>query len=653
MGIKLNAPRKLNTPAQRDATLPIIIVGNGPVGGHVLQELTRLGAQSPILQFGKEQRLPYDRVALSSLLQGRVTAETLSVPQASLPNVTYHHGTGISQINPADQTVTDQAGNAYPYGTLILALGSSPHVPNIPGKELSGVFTFRDFEDVEKLRSRHFRSTHCVVLGGGLLGIEAAIGMSRYGTRVTLIHHAPFLMNKQLDEQTSSRLYKQLTNSGMEVLLGNTITSITGRDRVESVHLRDGRILECDTVLFSTGIRPNIDLARSAGLAVGLGIKIDSNLETSIPNIFAVGECAEYRGETYGLVAPGLEQAANLAKQLTGSRITYAGSVMASSLKVSDLPVHSVGTVSDYGPAMMDCVLRHTTEDHDRLITLYRGHIVGAAGVGDWPEFGRLREALKSRTRVLPWQRLRFETHGRLFGDTSTALPDTAILCNCRSITVGEVRSQFEPGMSTQQLCEASGASQVCGSCEPLVAQVAETKSETKPVSRLPMIAGLVALIYGALFWLLPAFPVQQSVEASEIPKLWSNTVARQWTGYTLLALVTMSMVVSAVKRGPGKWAKAFNSARNIHLVLTVSMAMLLLIHTGLQNSDNLNFALLSCAIALIFLGGVTSVLVALEPRYPSLTLKTWKRRLAGFHLYVAWPLPVLLGFHIVSVYYF
>ncbi|QSP94062.1 NAD(P)/FAD-dependent oxidoreductase [Marinobacter salinisoli] len=652
MGTKFPAQQALYAPAQSLPDEPIIIVGNGPAGVHLLKELKRLGVDRPIIQFGREQSQPYDRVALSNLLQGKVTADSLLASLGDFSNVNFQSGNAIVSIQTDLRTVTDQQGLSYPYGALVLALGSRPHVPGIPGRKLSGVFTFRSINDVERLRSRHFRSRHCVVLGGGLLGIEAARGMLRYGTKVTVIHHAPFLMNRQLEPQSGDRLRHELEDKGLKVLLNSTITDILGHDRVEQVRLRGGEILDCDTVIFSTGIRPNIELARHAGIVVGQGIQINDQLQTSAPDVYAIGECSEHRGEIYGLVSPGLEQAAVLASRLSGANVCYQGSALASSLKVSDIPVNSAGTVSEYGPALIDCTLRHASDQHSRAITLYRGKLVGAAGTGEWPEFHRLQEAISKQLPVYPWQRRRFVRDGRLYTDDQI-LPDSAILCNCRRLTAGEIRGHMQEGMTTRQLCEASGAAQVCGSCEPLVARVAASPVEAKPISSFPLIAGLIALAYALLFYLVPPFPIQQSVLEPAWPKLWTSNVARQWTGYTLLSLIALGMVVSLAKRGPQGLLKRFKLARNAHLLLTLLMASVLLVHTGLQQSTNLNFALLSCAIALITLGGVTSIMVALEPRIQSLAFKSWKRRLASLHLFLAWPLPVLLGFHIVSVYYF
>lgn len=653
MGQETPLPAASLSLSADSTTDPIVIVGNGPVGVHLLNELQRRAPRLPVVILGREESQPYNRVALSSLLQGEVALETLVTPLPEGSSVTCRSGTDITAIDTGRREVIDHLGYRYRYAKLVLALGSTPHVPGIPGRSLAGVYTLRNLRDAEHLRSRHVRSRHCVVIGGGLLGLEAARGMQRYGTRVTLIHHAPYLMNRQLDHRTAGNLESRLRNKDLTILIQTAVTRIEGNERVESVRLRNGDTIPCDTLVFATGIRPNVELARKAGLSVGRGIRVDDHLQTSVPDIYAIGECAEHRGEIYGLVAPGLEQAAALALYLTGQAARYTGSLLASTLKVNRVSVHSAGSVNEYSPGMIDCSVRYRDSQGERSLKLYRGRLVGACGVGPWPGFARIQDAVASSVRIWPWQRWRFSRTGELYPHVDPVLPDQAILCNCRQLSVAQVRAAFSPEMTADQLCEASGASQVCGSCRPLVAQLTATPVSTEPVAKVPVFAGLAALCYLLLFALLPAFPVPTSVEDSPVRQLWTDNLARQWTGYALLGLVTLSMVVTLFKRGPRSLVRHFRGARNAHLLLTLAMALLLWVHTGLQRSNNLNFALLSSAVALVALGGLTSLLAGLEPRFPTLRLKAWKRRLGGWHLYAAWPLPVLLAFHILSVYYF
>lgn len=653
MGSHFPAPASAPPGALVQGDKPIIIVGNGPVGLHCLTELRRRELTRPVMIFGREESQPYNRVALSSLIQGEASYESLLTPVSTAPDTACHFGVEITRIDAEHKTVTDHLGNHYEYHQLILALGSRPHLPDTPGRGLTGVYTFRDLKDAQALMSRHARCRHCVVIGGGLLGIEAAKGMARYGTRVTLIHHAPYLMNRQLDQTASERLAKSLVNERLQIRVNTTVESIGGNSRVELIKLRGGEQLECDTVVYATGIRPNIELARAAGISVGTGIRIDDQLRTSRPDIFAIGECAEHRGQIYGLVGPGLEQAASLAQLLSTGEGDYTGSLLASSLKVTGVPVYSAGTVSEYNPGYIDCTLKHTTDRHYRALKLHRGRLLGVSGVGEWPGFQGIQALAAKQARIWPWQRWQFHLTGDIATPGGDGFDDAAIVCNCRQIPVADIRALVRQDLSVDDICARSGAAQVCGSCRPLVAKLAEQQPETGAIARLPLIAGMLSLVYLLLYLALPAFPVRHSIQDPQWLQLWTDATARQWTGYTLLGLMVLSLVVSASKRGPRGWARKFVLARNLHLVLTLSMATLLLVHTGLQDSANLNFYLFSTAVALIALGGLTSCLAAFEPANPSLRLKAWKRRLAMSHLIAAWPLPVLLGFHIITVYYF
>jgi nitrite reductase (NADH) large subunit len=213
----------------------------------------------------------------------------------------------------------------------------------IPGMELAGVRTFRDLRDVEALRTGAGAGTRCVVIGGGLLGLEAAYGLRRSGAEVAVVHLMDRLMERQLDAEAAAMLARDLARKGISVLLRAETARLVGGRQVEAVELADGRVLPADIVVVATGVRPNVDLAARAGLAVGRGIVVDDRLQTSAPHIYAIGECIEHRGQCYGLVEPAYEQARLLARRLAGEDIAYPGSVLATNLKVSGVAVFSAG----------------------------------------------------------------------------------------------------------------------------------------------------------------------------------------------------------------------------------------------------------------------------------------------------------------------
>src|SRR5690606_36049104 len=319
----------------------IVIVGSGPVGVRVAAELERRGASGPIILYGAEAEEPYNRVRLSSLLAGEIPWSSWSNDSliGAGSRIERRLGCAVTGIDREAKLVIDARGVAQPYSNLIIATGSTPHVPNIPNIDRPGVYTFRDFKDAQQLFARRMRSRSPVGLGAGRLGLEAARAMRRFHTRVTVVEHAPRPMPRQLDDEGGARLATHLRRIGIEIALGQGARRILGNYRVTGVELMDGTIIECDTVVGATGIRPNIELARQAGLSVGRGIRVDDQMRTSDPSIFAVGECAEHRGLVYGLVAPGYEQAAVVASVLTNADAAYRGSLAATRLKVVGVPV--------------------------------------------------------------------------------------------------------------------------------------------------------------------------------------------------------------------------------------------------------------------------------------------------------------------------
>jgi nitrite reductase (NADH) large subunit len=293
------------------ATLPVVIVGAGPVGIKTAQELHRRRTDVPIVIYGDEPSEPYNRVRLSGLLSGELTWQALTrdlaLPQTR--NVEARLGCAVVSIDRECRTVCDAAGYVQPYSNVVVATGSRPHVPRIPGMSLPGVYTFRDARDVQQLIARRVRTRRTIVLGGGLLGLEAARAMQRFNTHVHVVEHFTRLMMRQLDEAGARLLLEHVQGLGIDVILGDSAVRVLGGDRVSGLALRSGATLECDTIIVATGIQPNIELARAAGLHVGRGIRVNDRMQSSDPLIYAVGECAEHRDRVYGIVAPGLEQA--------------------------------------------------------------------------------------------------------------------------------------------------------------------------------------------------------------------------------------------------------------------------------------------------------------------------------------------------------
>ena len=403
-----------------DATdLPIIVIGNGPVGLRVAEELQKSQSDTPLLIFGEEPHEPYSRLRLSSWLAGDTDWFGLMRPMSALEpeGVQQRIGYRVVSLTPAEKTVTDDSGATWGYRKLVLATGSSAHVPRIPGVQLPGVYRFHGLDDAMALLARRAGSHHSIIVGAGLLGLEAARGMQRLGTRVTVIDHADRLLPMQLDERGSAYLEYELGQLGIALLLGCGVVQVLGAERVQGVRLRDGTEIPCDTVIMATGIRPNIDLAKKAGLSCRRGIRVDDGMRTSDPEIYAVGDCAEHREQMYGLLEPGLEQAAVAAAGISGSGGTYDGSIASSQLKVMGTSVFSVGPMGISARRHYGRSYRYSDSQHGiyRKILVHRHRLVGAIGIGKWTETDRLRTHIENHGWVMPWQVPRFLPCGHLW----------------------------------------------------------------------------------------------------------------------------------------------------------------------------------------------------------------------------------------------
>jgi nitrite reductase (NADH) large subunit len=367
----------------------LVVVGNGMAS---LRLLERLGQHAPgcfdVTVVGAEPAPAYNRVLLSSLLAQDVEESDCRFrerPWYLRQGVRLITGAAATAIDLEEREVVVGELTTLPFDRLVLATGSDPIRLPRPGMDLPGVVTFRDLADVAAIRDAAPRGARAVVIGGGLLGIEAAYGLARLGVETTLLHAMDRLMERQLDRRAARLVRTAIEAKGVRVLLEADAAAIDGVDRAEAVRLADGRVLPVDLVVVAVGVRPAAELARRAGLEVQRGIVVDDTLETSAPGVHAVGECAEHRGTAYGLVEPAYEQADVLARRLGGEDARYAGSLVAASLKVSGVPVFSVGLVADEAEAEPITFSDPATGTY-RKLAIRDGRLVGAVLVGDVAE---------------------------------------------------------------------------------------------------------------------------------------------------------------------------------------------------------------------------------------------------------------------------
>src|SRR5450631_4046034 len=338
-----------------------------------------------IAVIGDEPRLAYSRVLLSSVLAGEAASHDIELRPARWwrdRGVTLKYGCVATEIDVGRRELKIANEESIGFSRLVLATGSTPLRLNVPGAELAGVHTFRDSRDVDLLLTLAAQKKRVVVVGGGLLGLEAAYGLAKAGAAVTLLHLMDRLMERQLDAPAAELLKSLVERKGIKILLNANTARLHGERRVEGIELTDGRRIDADAVIFAAGIRPNIALAKEAGIPVGRGIVVDDCLQTGAPDIFAIGECAEHRGICYGLVEPAYEQARVLARHLAGGVAAYGGSVVATNLKVSGVSVFSAGDFIGADGAET-IVLSDSRAGTYKKLVIADGRLTGAVLVGD------------------------------------------------------------------------------------------------------------------------------------------------------------------------------------------------------------------------------------------------------------------------------
>ncbi|PAL19499.1 nitrite reductase large subunit NirB [Sphingopyxis sp. GW247-27LB] len=458
----------------------LVVIGNGMAGCRAVEELL---ARDPdrfrITIFGAEPRVNYNRIMLSPVLAGEKAFDDIVINDAGWyadNGIALVAGDPVVAIDRAAKTVATRGGIVERYDRLLIATGSDPFIIPVPGKDLPGVIAFRDMDDVGTMLAAAEKGGAAVVIGGGLLGLEAAHGLSLRGMKVTVIHLMPTLMERQLDEAAGWLLKQALEARGQTILTGADTAEIVGDGKVEGVKLKDGTLIPADLVVMAVGIRPSTGLARDAGLAVGRGIQVDDYMVTSDPAVLAVGECVEHDGQVYGLVAPLWDMCRSLADGLVEKPTGYRGSVTSTKLKVSGIDVFSAGDFSG-GDGCEDIVLRDASRGVYKRVIVRDDRIVGAVLYGDTADGSWYFDLLKKQEDVSDLRDLLIFGQAFAAGGGAAdpkaavaALSDDAEICGCNGVTKGQVVSCIAKGAhsldAVRGTCKASAS---CGSCTGLV----------------------------------------------------------------------------------------------------------------------------------------------------------------------------------------
>jgi len=475
----MNAPTEFGRA--KPAKERLVVIGNGMAGCRAIEEvLERDADRYHITIFGAEPRVNYNRIMLSPVLAGEKTFDQIVINgQAWYDDnaIALVTGDPVKRIDREAKLVISRSGREEPYDKLLIATGSDPFMIPVPGNDLQGVVTFRDLDDVDTMLAAAEKGGEAVVIGGGLLGLEAAHGLSLRGMKVTVVHLMPTLMERQLDEAAGYLLRQELERRGQTILTSANTRQILGIDgAVVGIELEDGTRIKADIVVMAAGIKPSTTLAKSAGLVCERGILVDDHMITSDPDILAVGECVQHRGLCYGLVAPLWEMCRALASQLTDAPSGYTGSVTSTKLKVSGIDLFSAGDFGG-GEDCEDIVMRDASRGVYKRLVVKDGRLVGAVLYGDTADgnwyFDLLRqgEDISDVREALIFGQA-FASGGALADPNAAvaALSDDAEICGCNGVSKGKVvRTILDGAHSLDAVRSQCKASASCGSCTNLV----------------------------------------------------------------------------------------------------------------------------------------------------------------------------------------
>jgi nitrite reductase (NADH) large subunit len=480
--------------AAHDDRRRLVVIGNGMAGARVVEEILARGGttQFSITMFGDEPYGNYNRIMLSHVLSGEESHDDIflnSLEWYIENGITLHAGVRVQRIDRFARVLFSDDGQITPYDELIIATGSRSFMPPMEGlhvdadlrKLLPGVFPFRTIDDTRGMIDYAARDDHrrAVVIGGGLLGLEAARGLQSHGIAVDVVHSGRWLMNAQLGREGGEVLRRSMAEVGVRIFTNNRVTSLWGPDKVRGVRLRDQTVIHCDLVVVAAGIRPNTDVATTSGFTVERAIVVDDQMRTvDDDRVFAVGECVQHRGEVYGLVAPLWEQAVVLADVITGTNpgATYLGSRTATKLKVAGVEVAAMGLTEPERDTDEHIVFCEPKRGVFKSVVIRDDKIIGATLLGDSKKLAFLQQAF-DRGLPLPQERveLLFDLGGPAAEVGLAELADDAQICNCNGVSKCTIVDTVKAGCKTVTgVMDKTRAGKGCGSCKPLVAQLVE-----------------------------------------------------------------------------------------------------------------------------------------------------------------------------------
>jgi len=481
----------------------LVVIGNGMAGMRTVEELlSRAPVRYEITVFGAEPHPNYNRIMLSSVLAGEKDVDDIVINPRSWyeeHGITLHTADPVVAIDPFSKSVRSASGLVVPYDAVLLATGSKPLMPPLPGLTLPGVVSFRDIADVEKMLAAAKAGQRAVVIGGGLLGLEAAWGLKRQGMPVAVVHLMDTLMERQLDVDAGKLLQRDLTDRGLHFFTSGQTESIFGTDRVEGLKLADGREIPAELVVVAIGIRPNVDLAKDCGLEVNRGIMVGDDMCTSNPHIFAVGECVEHRGQVFGLVAPLWEQAKICADRLAGNvDAFYVTPALSTRLKITGIDVFSAGQLAVQDDSDEELIFRDNARGVYKKLILRNNLVVGSVLYGDVADgawyFQLMRDGKdvgEIRDRMIFGQAY-VTSESKANGPNVSAMSDDTQVCGCNGVSKGNIVAAIKAkGLTTLDQVKAhTKASASCGQCASVVQSILNHVTGATVEAKAPAVCG-------------------------------------------------------------------------------------------------------------------------------------------------------------------
>ncbi|GIP58031.1 nitrite reductase large subunit NirB [Paenibacillus woosongensis] len=460
----------------------LVVIGNGMAGISTVEQILKLTTQFEITVFGSEPHPNYNRIMLSYVLEGSKTIDDIVLNdwQWYADNgITLHTGTKVVKIDETHKEVVTEEGMRVPYDKVIIATGSNSFILPILGSDKQGVIGFRDIADCNQMLEAAKTYKKAAVIGGGLLGLEAAKGLVQLGMDVTVVHLMEDLMERQLDHQAALMLRAELERQGIKFKMQAQTVELLGGERVSGLRFADDTVLDAEFVVMAVGIKPNVEVAKNSGIEVNRGIVVNDYMQTSMKDVYSVGECNEHRGVCYGLVAPLFEQGMVLAKHICGvDTAPYEGSVVSTKLKISGVDVFSTGEFID-GPEHTVIASKDDWKRTYKKILLKDGIMVGAVLYGDITDSAELQKLIKQKTAMTD------ELYNTLMGTgccgsgakkaaTVETMSDDEIVCGCNGVTKGSIIDAVtNQGLTTvDEIKACTGATRSCGGCKPVVEQI-------------------------------------------------------------------------------------------------------------------------------------------------------------------------------------